>query len=158
MPRESLDVGAFTWNRIQGLYDADSQVHWNRCEAEGFECPHEVFAQLFHEDANNADFAVIVRATDWGRMHWEVEEFSGIALRHVRVDRGLEHDENEVRAGPLECTSVRRRATLPSRALATETMSLLEYGPDRCSAERTCLYPDGSLGDIAGLKGPLILN
>ena len=97
MPREALDVGAFTWSRIQRLYDVDSQIHWKRCEAEGFECPLEVFTQLFHEDAHNADFAAIVRAVDWGRVHWELEEFSGIALRHVRVDRGYQHALDEAR-------------------------------------------------------------
>lgn len=77
MSREALEVGAFTWGRIQRLHDKDPAVHWQRCEAEGLECPQETFAQLFHEDANDADFAAIVRAVDWGRVRWELEEFSG---------------------------------------------------------------------------------
>jgi hypothetical protein len=97
MPREALEVGAFTWSRIQRLYDVEGQIHWTRCEAEGFECPHEVFAQLFHEDANDADFAATVRAVDWGRVRWELEEFSGIAMRHVRVDRGYQYALDEAR-------------------------------------------------------------
>jgi hypothetical protein len=88
MLQEAVGGGAFTWNRIQRLYDADPAAHWQRCESEGLECAYDVFAQLFTQEANNADFAVIVRAIDWGRVRWELEEFSGIAPRHVRVDRG----------------------------------------------------------------------
>jgi hypothetical protein len=56
-----------------------------------------VFAQLFHEDANNSDFAAIVRAVDWGRLSWRLEEFSGITLRQVRVDRGYQYAVDEAR-------------------------------------------------------------
>jgi hypothetical protein len=97
MNRNTLEVGAFAWGRIQRLYDADGAVHWQRCAAEGLECPQEVFTQLFHEEAHNADFAVIVRAVDWGRVRWELEEFSGVALRHVRVGRGYQHALDEAR-------------------------------------------------------------
>jgi hypothetical protein len=98
MSREAIEVGVFTWSRIQRLYDADYPViHWQRCESEGLQCPQEVFTQLFHEEANNEDFAAIVRAVDWGRVRWELEELSGIALRHVRVDRGYQHALDEAR-------------------------------------------------------------
>ena len=97
MSREAIEVGAFTWGRIQRLYDADAAVHWQRCAAEGLECPLEAFAQLFHEDANNSDFAAIVRAVDWGRLSWRLEEFSGITLRQVRVDRGYQYAVDEAR-------------------------------------------------------------
>jgi hypothetical protein len=97
MSREALEVGAFTWGRIQRLYDKDPAVHWQRCEAEGLQCPQETFAQLFHEDANDADFGAIVRAVDWGRVRWELEEFSGEALRQVRVDRGYQFALDEAR-------------------------------------------------------------
>jgi hypothetical protein len=97
MSRESIEVGAFAWSRIQRLYDADAVMHWQRCEPEGLQCPEEVFAQLFHEEANNEDFAIIVRAVDWGRVRWDLEEQSGIALRHVRVDRGYQHALDEAR-------------------------------------------------------------
>jgi hypothetical protein len=97
MSREAIEVGAFTWSRIQRLYDADAATHWQRCESEGLQCPQEVFTQLFHEEANNEDFATIVRAVDWGRVRWELEELSGIALRHVRVDRGYQHALDEAR-------------------------------------------------------------
>jgi hypothetical protein len=91
-----IEVGAFTWSRIQRLYDADPAVHWQRCEAEGLGCPQDVFTQLFHE-AHTTDFAVIVRGIDWGRVRWELEELSGIALRQVRVDRGYQHALDEAR-------------------------------------------------------------
>lgn len=94
---EAVEVGAFTWNRIQRLYDADPSVHWQRCQTEGLGCPQEVFTQLFHDEAG-ADFVVIVRAVDWGRVRWELEEFSGIALRQVRVDRSYQHALDEARA------------------------------------------------------------
>ena len=97
MSREAIEVGAFSWSRIQRLYDADPVTHWQRCESEGLQCPQEVFTQLFHEEANNEDFAAIVRAVDWGRVRWELEELSGIALRHVRVDRGYQHAVDEAR-------------------------------------------------------------
>jgi hypothetical protein len=97
MSRTAIDVGAFTSARIQRLYDADAVVHWQRCEAEGLQCPQEVFTQLFHEEANSEDFAVIVRAVDWGRVRWELEEMSGVALRHLRVDRGYQHALDEAR-------------------------------------------------------------
>jgi hypothetical protein len=97
MSREAIEVGAFSWSRIQRLYDADPVIHWQRCESEGLQCPQEVFTQLFHEEANSEDFAVIVRTVDWGRVRWELEELSGIALRHVRVDRGYQHALDEAR-------------------------------------------------------------
>jgi len=97
MNRDAIEVGAFTWARIQRLYHADAVVHWQRCEAEGLQCPQEVFTQLFHEEANNEDFAVIVRSVDWGRVSWELQEFSGIALRQVRVDRAFQLALDEAR-------------------------------------------------------------
>jgi hypothetical protein len=97
MSREAIEVGAFSWARIQRLYDADAAVHWQRCESEGLQCPQEVFTQLFHEEANNEDFAAIVRSIDWGRVRWELEEFSGITLRHVKVDRGYQYALDEAR-------------------------------------------------------------
>lgn len=97
MSPEAIEVGIFTWSRIQRLHDADPVIHWQRCESEGLQCPQEVFTQLFHEEATNIDFAAIVRATDWGRVTWELQEFSGIALRHMRVDRGYQHALDEAR-------------------------------------------------------------
>lgn len=90
MNRSAIEVGAFSWSRIQRLHDADATVHWQRCEAEGLQCPREVFAQLLNEKANDEDFTVIVRSIDWGRVQWELQEMSGVALRHVRVDRGYQ--------------------------------------------------------------------
>jgi hypothetical protein len=72
MSRDAIEVGAFTWSRIQRLYNADPVTHWQRCESEGLQCPQEVFTQLFHEQANNKDFAVIVRSIDWGRVSLEL--------------------------------------------------------------------------------------
>jgi hypothetical protein len=97
MSREAIEVGAFTWSRIQRLYHADATPHWQRCESEGLQCPQEVFTQLFHEQSNNEDFAVIVRSIDWGRVRWELQEISGMALRHVRVDREYQHALDEAR-------------------------------------------------------------
>jgi hypothetical protein len=95
MSREAIDVGAFTWSRIRRLYEPDATAHWQRCESEGLQCPQEVFTQLFHEQSNKQDFAVIVRSIDWGRVRWELQEISGIAMRHVRVDRGFQHALDE---------------------------------------------------------------
>jgi hypothetical protein len=95
-----VEVAVFTWSRIQRLYAADPVIHWQRCASDGLECPQEAFTQVFHEEANNPDFAAIVRAVDWGRVRWELAEYSGIALRQVRVDRGYQHalDEGRHRA------------------------------------------------------------
>ena len=97
MVRKAIEVGAFSWARIQRLCDADALVHWRRCESEGLQCPQEVFAQLFHEEANHEDFEVIVRSVDWGKVRWELEEMSGVALRHMRVDRGYQLALDEAR-------------------------------------------------------------
>jgi hypothetical protein len=103
MNRGVIEVGAFSWARIQRLYDADLGLHWQRCETEGLQCPQEVFTQLFHEKANDEDFVVIVRSIDWGRVRWELEELSGVAMRHMRVDRKyqLALDEARDRATPF---------------------------------------------------------
>jgi hypothetical protein len=97
MAREAIEVGAFTWSRIQRLYEPDATAHWQRCETEGLQCPQEIFTQLFHENASSEDFAVIVRTIDWGRVRWELQEISGVALRHVRVDREYQHALDEAR-------------------------------------------------------------
>jgi hypothetical protein len=41
MNRSAIEVGAFSWARIQRLYDADAHMHWLRCESEGLQCPPE---------------------------------------------------------------------------------------------------------------------
>jgi hypothetical protein len=97
MSREAIEVGAFAWSRIQRLYEADSSAHWRRSEAEGLQCPQDVFGQLFHEQANNEDFAAIVRSIDWGRVWWELQEVSGVGLRHACVDRGYQRALDEAR-------------------------------------------------------------
>jgi hypothetical protein len=38
-----------------------------------------------------------VRAIDWGRVRWELEEFSGVALRYVRLDRCFQYALDEAR-------------------------------------------------------------
>jgi hypothetical protein len=38
-----------------------------------------------------------VKALDWGRVSWELAEFSGVALRHMRVDREYQHALDEAR-------------------------------------------------------------
>ena len=34
MSREAIEVGAFTWSRVQRLYDPDATLHWQRCDVE----------------------------------------------------------------------------------------------------------------------------
>jgi hypothetical protein len=107
MNRSAIEVGAFSWARIQRLYDADAIVHWQRCEAEGLPCPQEVFTQLFHAEQVPEGTAASggpnllsldsVRGVDWGRVTWERQEFSGVALRHMRVDREYQHALDEAR-------------------------------------------------------------
>ena len=107
MNRKPIDVGAFSWARIQRLYDADAVVHWQRCEAEGLRCPLDVFVQLFHADlapegTEESAGPMLsdlrsVTSIDWGRVRWELREMSGIALRHMRVDRVFQHALDEAR-------------------------------------------------------------
>jgi len=107
MNRSAIEVGAFSWARIQRLYDADAIAHWQRCEAEGLQCPQEVFTQLFHaeqvpEGTKGSSGPLLsdlrsVTSIDWGRVSWELTEFSGIALRHMRVDRGYQLALDEAR-------------------------------------------------------------
>jgi hypothetical protein len=47
MSREAIEVGPFTWSRIQRLQEPDAAAHWQRCELEGLQCPQEVFTQIF---------------------------------------------------------------------------------------------------------------
>jgi hypothetical protein len=87
-------------------------VHWQRCEAEGLQCPQEVFAQLFHAEdmgltpTESADVRPVgpmladlksATAVDWGRVSWELAEFSGVALRQMRVDREYQLALDEAR-------------------------------------------------------------
>jgi hypothetical protein len=102
---------SFSWARIQRLHDEDPIVHLQLCEAEGLQCPQEVFAQLFHaEDVGVAPAEGAerpggpnllsldsVRGIDWGRVTWELTEMSGIALRYMRVDREYQHALDEAR-------------------------------------------------------------
>jgi hypothetical protein len=112
MNRNPIDVGAFSWARIQRLYDSHPIVHWRRCEAEGLQCPQEVFTQLFHvtEEMRLTPTESAVRpggpslrdlkavtAVDWGRVRWELTEMSGVALRHMRVDREYQLALDEAR-------------------------------------------------------------
>ncbi len=98
MSHDRTETGVFTWARVQRLYDADPAVHWQRCEQQGLECPEGVFDQIFHEQANKANFTALVRGVDWGPIRWELQEYSGIALRQVRVDRAFQHALDEARA------------------------------------------------------------
>jgi hypothetical protein len=111
--RNAIEVGAFTWTRIQSFYDADVDVHWQRCESKGLRCPLGVFAQIFHETeemlfvpAESADVRPggrmlsdlnSVAAIDWGRIRWELTELSGVAVRHMHVDRKFRFALDEAR-------------------------------------------------------------
>jgi hypothetical protein len=108
MNRNVIEVGAFSWTRIQRLYDPEAVAHWQRCEAEGLQCPQEVFTQLFHSGQVSAEREEksgglllsdlkAVTAVDWGRVSWELREFSGVALRQMRVDREYQHALDEAR-------------------------------------------------------------
>src|SRR3984885_5482049 len=100
MSPPAIEVGAFSWARIQRQYDADAVVHSESCEAEGLRGPHGGFAQLFHAGSGPAAGEAScgpmssdlrsVTSIDCGRVSWELTEFSGIALRHMRVDRGYQ--------------------------------------------------------------------
>ena len=52
---EATEFGAFAWSPIRRFCDADAVKDWQRCEPASLHYPHEVFTQLFHEQANNGD-------------------------------------------------------------------------------------------------------
>jgi hypothetical protein len=125
----AIEVGAFSWARIQRQYDADAVVHWQRCESEGLPCPQEVFNQLFHaEDVSVAETKSAdempsgpnllsldsLRGIDWGRVTWELTEMSGIALQHVRVDREYQHALDEARTQATQFGIVDQREEVVS--------------------------------------------
>jgi hypothetical protein len=77
------------WQRIAELYEPDAERHWQACLRElGLDCPLEVFGQLFHEHHADAEFAVLYRSVDWGRVVWSRDELSGVQWRQVSVERG----------------------------------------------------------------------
>jgi hypothetical protein len=57
MSREAIEVGAFTWSRIQRLYDGDSVTHWQRCESEDLQCPQEASESRLGEAVMDAEVA-----------------------------------------------------------------------------------------------------
>jgi hypothetical protein len=114
----AIEVGAFSWARIQRLYDADAVVHWQRCEAEGLQCPQEVFTQLFHaEDVRLAptesterpggpslsDLGA-VKAMDWGRVDREYQYALDEARDHA-VCYGIVDEREDVVAHWQEAKS-----------------------------------------------------
>jgi hypothetical protein len=98
--RIRLEVAAFTRGRVQRIYDPDLAVHWQRCEAEGLQCPLEVFTQLFHSDAGNACYRDV--ATD--SKSPEAEPESRLWVAGVGRGQGEPHagerTDMDVRAGP----------------------------------------------------------
>jgi hypothetical protein len=43
-----------------------------------------------------------LRGVDWDRVRWELHEMSGIAMRHMRVDREFQHALDEARGRPTQ--------------------------------------------------------
>ncbi len=112
MNRPAIEVGAFPWGRVQRLFDADLVVHWSRCCAQGLACPLDVFAQLFRGGPDHEDFTALLRAVDWGRVRWELTEFSAVNLRRVSVDRSFQHAVDEARSRTAELGVVDERAAV----------------------------------------------
>jgi len=57
MSREAIEVGAFTWSRIQRLYGGDGVTHWQRCESKGLQCPQEASESRLGEAVMDAEVA-----------------------------------------------------------------------------------------------------
>ena len=96
--RSSVQDGNLSWRRIQSLYDADASTHWGRCRAQGFDCPLDVFEQLFHDHHVDEDFGHRVRFVDWGTVRWDEAELSGVALRRVAAPSDYQYAVDEARA------------------------------------------------------------
>lgn len=109
MSRAAIEVGAFAWGRVQRLFDSDLVAHWSRCCAQGLVCPLDVFSQLFRDGPDHEDFTALLRAVDWGRVRWELSEFSGVNLRRVSVDRSFQHAVDEARRHAADSGAVAGR-------------------------------------------------
>ena len=131
MSREAIEVGAFTWSRIQRLYNPDATLHWQRCESEGLQCPQEVFTQLFSEKAHDEDFSVIVRSIDY-------YSALGLALRVAVGNAGVQRAKARVSRRFAPHSSLPLRAALRDslRAFASAALSwgrAFRYGANRDS-------------------------
>ena len=89
------------WTRIQALYHADLDRHYGAGVDAGFDCPPDVFEQLFHDHHVDQDFGHLLRFVDWSAVRWEEDELSGVALRQVAAPRDYQFavDEARVRTG-----------------------------------------------------------
>ena len=97
----SVHDACLSWGRIQSLVDPDAPTHWDRCHAQGFAYPVDVFDQLFHDHHHDLDFGHMVRLGDWGTVRWEEDELSGVALRQIGASRDYQNavDETRLRTG-----------------------------------------------------------
>ena len=87
------------WSAIEGLYVGSCELHWQRAQAQGLDCPIDVFEQLFWEHYGDADFARDLHDVDWFQIEWREESFSGVTLRHqIAIPRGYEHAVHEARS------------------------------------------------------------
>jgi len=92
-----------SWSAIQALHEPDLDRQWGHCRDElGFDCPLEVFEELFFEHHGDEDFGTMYRAADWSAVGWTELELSGVALRRIGVDRGYQYAVDEARARTLE--------------------------------------------------------
>jgi hypothetical protein len=87
-----------TWAAIQQAYAPELAEHLARAETLGLNCPPDVFEQLFRDQHDNADLAILLRFVDWSTVAWEEGELSGVALRHAGVPRAYQHAVDEARA------------------------------------------------------------
>src|ERR1700743_2623285 len=95
MSREAIEVGAFTWSRIQRLYDPDPTAHWQRCELEGLQCPARSICPTLSRAIEQRRLCRDCAQHRLGRRG--LQEISGIAMRHVRVAREYQHAPDEAR-------------------------------------------------------------
>jgi hypothetical protein len=87
-----------TWAAIQQANAPELAEHRARAETLGFNCPPDVFEQLFRDQHDNAELANILRFVDWSAVIWAEDELSGVALRHCGVPRAYQHAVDEARA------------------------------------------------------------
>jgi hypothetical protein len=81
-----------TWNAVQNVYSPDSTEYFARAQDLGFQCPLDVFEQLFINHHDDAEFTKLVRFIDWSAIERSEKRLSSVALRRVTtsfVERGL---------------------------------------------------------------------
>lgn len=88
---------ALTGNAVRKTYSPDAAEFFARAQAQGLQCPLDVFEQLFVDHHDDAAFDTLVERIDWSTVEWSEKHLSGIVLRRVAVPRAYQYAVDEAR-------------------------------------------------------------